>query len=58
VIPVFQTKFGMPYGDCFAACVASILEMKIADVWDALPIDTRLACLADPAWVRHGVPDE
>ena len=48
----------MPYGDCFAACVASILEMKIADVWDALPIDTRLACLADRAWVRHGVPDE
>jgi len=42
VIPVDQDLFGMPYGNCFAACVASILELPsprcIANVmWD----DTR-----------------
>lgn len=31
--PVFQTTFGSPGGNCFQACVASILEMPI----DALP---------------------
>lgn len=34
--PVFQTVFSNPenttYGNCFAACVASILELDLADV--------------------------
>jgi hypothetical protein len=32
VIPVDQTLFGVPGGNCFAACVASILELDIRDV--------------------------
>jgi hypothetical protein len=38
MIPVDQTKFGMPAGNCLAACVASILECPLADVpdlWEA-----------------------
>lgn len=30
--PVEQTKFAPPDGDCFAACVASVLEVSVADV--------------------------
>jgi hypothetical protein len=30
--PVDQTIFGHPNGDCFRACVASILELPIEDV--------------------------
>lgn len=43
--PVMQTAFGYPNGNCFAACVASLLELSIEempgiegkrfeDVWD------------------------
>jgi len=31
VIPIHQTKFGKG-GNCFSACIASILELKIDDV--------------------------
>lgn len=30
--PVDQDKFGMPDGNCFAACIASILELPLAEV--------------------------
>lgn len=30
--PVFQDKFGVPDGNCFASCVASILEVPRDDV--------------------------
>lgn len=30
--PVFQTVYGLPNGNCFAACIASILEMDLEDV--------------------------
>ena len=30
--PVDQTTFGFPGGNCFSACVASILELPIEDV--------------------------
>lgn len=30
--PVDQTTFGHPGGNCFSACVASLLELSIADV--------------------------
>jgi hypothetical protein len=29
--PVYQTKFGFPDGNCFAACIASIFELPSAD---------------------------
>ena len=29
MIPVDQTKFGKPDGDCFAACIASVLEVPL-----------------------------
>jgi hypothetical protein len=32
--PVYQTKFGKPGGNCFPACVASILELRLEDVPD------------------------
>jgi hypothetical protein len=32
VRPVDQTTFGVPGGNCFSACVASILELPIEDV--------------------------
>ncbi|KKK72438.1 hypothetical protein LCGC14_2903880 [marine sediment metagenome] len=32
MIKVDQTTFGMPGGDCFSACIASILELPLADV--------------------------
>jgi hypothetical protein len=31
-IPVDQTKFGYPEGNCFAACVATILRMSIKEM--------------------------
>lgn len=30
--PVDQTTFGVPGGNCFSACVASLLELRIEDV--------------------------
>jgi hypothetical protein len=32
VTPVYQTKHNRPDGNCFAACVASLLDRKIEDV--------------------------
>ena len=32
MIPVNQTTFGAPGGNCFSACVASILELDIEEV--------------------------
>ena len=32
--PVDQTRFGYPKSNCFAACVASLLEISIEDVPD------------------------
>lgn len=32
--PVTQTRFGDPEGNCFASCVASILECSLADIPD------------------------
>lgn len=36
MIPVFQTRFGRPLGNCWAACIASILELPLEAVdWSA-----------------------
>lgn len=36
MIPIFQTRFGEPLGNCWAACIASILELPIEAVdWSA-----------------------
>ena len=32
--PVYQTRFGEPHGNCFAACMASILEVGLNDLPD------------------------
>jgi hypothetical protein len=32
MIPVRQTTFGFPKGNCFAACIASLLELPIEQV--------------------------
>lgn len=32
VIPVFQTKFRHPDGNCVPACIASILELPLSEV--------------------------
>jgi hypothetical protein len=32
VIPVDQTTFGRPHGNCFSACIASIMHVPLADV--------------------------
>ena len=32
MIPVDQTRYGDPGGNCFSACVASLLELPIDDV--------------------------
>lgn len=58
--PVDQTVFGYPNGNCFAACVASILEIPIEDtpsiegrkfesVWDAWFNERGLAFVDVPA---------
>ena len=53
MIPIDQTRFGFPEGNCLAACLCSILEV---------PLDESLRFHGDPAWqsrlrefmVRHG----
>lgn len=30
--PVYQTRYGVPDGNCMAACVASILDQRLEDV--------------------------
>lgn len=32
--PITQTRFGEPEGNCFASCVASILECSLVDIPD------------------------
>jgi len=32
MIPVFQTRFGKPHGNCHAACLASILHVPLDEV--------------------------
>ena len=34
MIKVYQTKYGKKDGNCFQACVASVMEMKLDDVPD------------------------
>lgn len=40
MLPVDQTSFGKPHGNCFSACVASILHLPVEDVpWFMGPED-------------------
>lgn len=32
MVPVDQTVFGVPHGNCLSACLASLLHLKIEDV--------------------------
>lgn len=40
--PVYQTTFGEPNGNCFAACVASLLEIPIEQVPEFMHKDGKL----------------
>lgn len=46
MIPVMQTKFGAGVGNCWEACIASILEIAIEDVPD-FPKDDQDAATAE-----------
>jgi len=46
--PVFQTRFGYPKGNCFAACVASLLELKIEEIWEGDEFDATMQ--SNAAW--------
>ena len=48
--PVDQTSFGFPGGNCFSACVASILELPIDDVFATGSI---AAVMLDPPYTAH-----
>jgi hypothetical protein len=37
--PVYQTKFGVPDGNCFNACVASVIECEIEDLPDLCEVE-------------------
>ena len=41
MIPTFQTVIDKEVGNCFSACVASILEMKIEDIPDFWEYDEK-----------------
>lgn len=43
--PVHQDKFGVEEGNCFAACIASILELPLADVPNF--------CVDRKHWLQH-----
>ncbi len=47
MIPVDQTTFGVPDGNCFSACVASLLEMPIDQVPHFMSADSWLDALAE-----------
>lgn len=52
--PVDQTIFGAPNGNCFAACVASILELPLEDVPNFCARDGWFLALRD--WLKpHGL---
>lgn len=34
MIKIYQDKFGKPHGNCFGACVASLLEITLGEVPD------------------------
>ena len=54
--PIDQTRFGMPFGNCYEACLASLLELPLNDVPDlgALKTDKDISeCTLDdspPKW--------
>lgn len=37
--PVYQTQFGDPDGNCFNACVASIIECELSDLPDLCKVE-------------------
>lgn len=44
--PVDQTTFGHPGGNCFSACIASLLDLPIADVPYFMDVEDWVAKLA------------
>jgi hypothetical protein len=52
--PVMQTRFGFPNGNCYAACVASILEMPIEDM-PVIAADEDFNDRWDAWYAEHGL---
>lgn len=50
MIPVTQTTFGAPGGNCFSACVASLLELSIDEVPYFMGHDDWYGAFAD--WLK------
>lgn len=53
--PVTQTTFGMPRGNCFAACVASILEVRLECVPHVMHYDDKWFPAFNLWANRHGL---
>ncbi len=53
MIPVTQTKFGPEEGNCFSACVASILELGIEDVPHFCAYSNKRWLREAEAWLRE-----
>lgn len=51
--PVYQTKFGDKEGNCFAACLASLLEIPLEDVPDFYAQHRSGWYIAFNAWLRQ-----
>jgi hypothetical protein len=49
--PVMQTRYGWPHGNCYAACVASLMELPIEDM-PVIPADGNFNELWD-AWLAE-----
>lgn len=54
MIPQDQTRTGMPDGNCFAACIASILGMHIDDVDLGITGDDNWMMFVDSWLSRYG----
>ncbi len=50
--PVAQTIVGKPNGNCFGACVASILELPVEEVWEAGALDGDEFWLGWKSWLE------
>lgn len=62
MIPVDQTVFGAPHGNCFSAAVASIMELPLSEVPFFMGSDDWwpgfLAWLLPRGWVAAYIPKE
>jgi hypothetical protein len=70
VTPVYQTIGGYPYGNCLQACIATVLDLPLAevphfadgdptaDVWWSAIREWALPRDINPCWIDPEKPDE